>query len=214
MTTIMNGLVAKNGGKSLAPCIPLEGERLVLESQVRECYGRCAYSHKTHEKMADRHSSWLRRFKWLQIILAAMTTGGAVGVLFDKDSLWFAYGAALLSTLLLIANSYVKDLDPGQTAQKHREAASDIWNIREAYLSLLADIVDPTFPLADLRKRRDDLQTQLYKIYRSAPQTDGKAYRKAQDALKNKEDLTFSDAEIDALLPGPLKRKKPEETLA
>ncbi|MGY4566942.1 SLATT domain-containing protein [Bradyrhizobium sp. USDA 3256] len=99
-----------------------------------------------------------------------------------------------------------KDIDPGEVAQKHREAASDIWNIREAYLSLLADIRDPSLSLAELRQRRDDLQAQLHKIYRIAPHTDGKAYGKAQDALKNKEDLTFTDAEIDAFLPAPLKR--------
>jgi hypothetical protein len=58
-----------------------------------------------------------------------------------------------------------------------------------------------------LRQRRDDLQTLLHKIHRSAPHTDGKAYGQAQDALKNREDLTFSDDEIDAFLPGPLKRK-------
>ena len=91
----------------------------------RECYGRCAYSHKTHEKMAERHANWLRRFKWLQIILAALTTGGAVTVLFDRNSFFFAFATALLAILLLIANSYMKDLDPGQTAEKHREAASE-----------------------------------------------------------------------------------------
>jgi hypothetical protein len=192
----------------LAPSTPPEDERYVLESQLRECYGRCAYSHKTHEKMAERHATWLLRFKWLQIILAALTTAGAVGVLFDRTSVFFPYATALLSILLLIANSYMKDLDPGQTAQKHCEAASDIWNIREAYLSLLADIRDRAFPVADLRTRRDELQSQLHKIYRAAPQTDDKAYSKAQDALKNKEDLTFSDAEIDTLLPGPLKRNR------
>jgi hypothetical protein len=41
--------------------------------------------HKTHEKMAERHATWLRRFKWLQIILAALTTAGAVGVLFEQN---------------------------------------------------------------------------------------------------------------------------------
>jgi SMODS and SLOG-associating 2TM effector domain family 4 len=158
MTTITNGRDAKNGERSLALSTPVEDERYVLESQVRECYGRCAYSHKTHEKMAERHATWLRRFKWLQIILAALTTGGAVTVLFDRDSFFFAFATALLAILLLIANSYMKDLDPGQVAQKHREAASDIWNVREAYLSLLTDIRDPKFPLPELRKRRDDLQ--------------------------------------------------------
>jgi SMODS and SLOG-associating 2TM effector domain family 4 len=97
-------------------------------------------------------------------------------------------------------------LDPGQAAQKHREAATAIWNIREAYLSLLTDTRDAGFDLNALRARRDELQTQLHKIYRGAPHTDKKAYGKAQDALKNKEDLTFSDAEIDAFLPDPLKR--------
>jgi conflict system pore-forming effector with SLATT domain len=58
----------------------------------------------------------------------------------------------------------------------------------------------------DIRRLRDDLQAQLHKIYRSAPNTDGRAYGQEQNALKRNEDLTFSDAEIDAFLPGPLKR--------
>lgn len=44
-----------------------------------------------------------------------------------------------LSISMLILNSYVKDIDPGQDAQIHRDAASDIWNVREFYLSLLTD---------------------------------------------------------------------------
>src|SRR5713226_5902357 len=134
--TVTPGRDARSGGKSLVLSIPGDGERAALESQVRECFGRCAYTHKTHEKMAERSAAWLHRVKWLQIILAALTTGGAVGVLFDKNSLFFPYATALLSISMLVVNSYVKDLDPGQAAQKHREAASDIWNVREAYLSL------------------------------------------------------------------------------
>ena len=65
-------------------------------------------------------------------------------------------------------NSYAKDLDPGAAAQKHREAASDIWNIREAYLSLLTDIRDPAIALEPLRQQRDELQSALHKIYRAA----------------------------------------------
>jgi hypothetical protein len=201
-----NGPGVKNGEKSLVPSIPTESERYVLESQVRECFGRCAYTHKTQKKMADRCGSRLRIVKWTQIVLSALTTAGAVGVIFKKDSQFFPYATVMLALLTLILNSYVKDLDPGKASQIHRETASDIWNVRESYLSLLTDIRDPSFSLAELRKRRDELQSRLAKIYRSAPHTDGKAYAKAQDALKNKEDLTFSDAEIDAFLPGPLKR--------
>ena len=66
-------------------------------------------------------------------------------MIFDKASSAFPYATALLAILLLILNSYVKDLNPGEDAQKHRETASDIWNVREKYLSLLTDIRDPSF---------------------------------------------------------------------
>ncbi|SDJ06663.1 hypothetical protein SAMN05216338_103826 [Bradyrhizobium sp. Rc2d] len=176
----------------MAPFIPAEAERLAFESQVRESFGRCAYTHKTHEKMAEGYTARLGHIKLGQIVVSGLTTVGAVGVIFDPSSRYFPYATAVLAFALFFVNGYVKDIDPGEAAQKHREAASDIWNIREAYLSLLADIRDPSLSLAQLRQRRDDLQAQLHKIYRIAPHNNGKAYGKAQDALKNKEDLTFT----------------------
>ncbi|MBR1329894.1 SLATT domain-containing protein [Bradyrhizobium ottawaense] len=192
----------------MAASIPVDDERYVLESQIRELYGRCAYTHKTHEKMAERASTYLWRVKWTQIILSALTTGGAIGVVFDANSAIYPLATAALSILMLIVNSYVKDIDPGQDAQLHRDAASDIWNVREAYLSLLTDIRDLAFSLDDIRKRRDELQGQLHLIYKAAPHTNAKAYSQAQDALQKNEDLTFTDAEIDAFLPSSLKRAR------
>jgi hypothetical protein len=131
---------------------------------------------------------------------------GAVAVIMSKDNPYYPYVTLALSLFGLIVNSYMKDLDPGQAAQKHRETAADLWNIRESYLSLLTDIRDATVPMKDLRARRDELQRQLHHIYLIAPHTDGKAYGEAQDRLKNKEDLTFSEKEIDLMLPTTLRR--------
>lgn len=184
-------------------------ERYALESQIRECYGRCAYTHKTHEKMAERLHDRHRRGKWANIVLSALITGGAVSVIFAKGSSfeqYAGYATAALSILSLIFNAYLKDLDPGALAQRHREAASDIWNIREAYLSLITDVMDKQANIDELRKRRDELQLALHKIYHGAPHTDGKAYEKAQDALKYNEDLTFAEDELDLMLPNSLRR--------
>jgi hypothetical protein len=63
--------------------------------------------------------------------------------------------------------------------------------------------------MPELKDRRDVLQENLHAIYRTAPHTDGRAYVEAQDRLKNKEDLTFSDQEIDLLLPTTLRRNPP-----
>jgi hypothetical protein len=46
-------------------------------------------------------------------------------------------------------------------------------------------------------------------VYSGAPSTNYKAYTQAQKALKELEDMTFSDDEIDAFLPTELKRKQP-----
>ena len=80
--------------------------------------------------------------------------------------------------------------------------------IRQSTADQLAHnhIRDATVPLAKLRTRRDELQSTLHKVYKSAPRTDDEAYSKAQTALKDNEELTFSDTEIDALLPAPLRR--------
>ena len=80
--------------------------------------------------------------------------------------------------------------------------------IREHYLSLLVDVRMQEKPLETLQKKRDELVQQLYEIYRGAPSTNYKAYARAQEALQKLEDLTFSDAEIDAFLPKELKRGK------
>lgn len=184
-------------------------ERYALESQIRECYGRCAYTHKTHEKMAERLHARHKRGKWANIVLSALITGGAVGVIFTKGSAWegyAGYATAALSILSLIFNAYLKDLDPGALAQRHRETASDMWSVRESYLNLITDLLDKNVDTASLRRRRDDLQAALHKIHHGAPHTDGNAYGKAQDALKNKEDLTFSENEIDVMLPASLRR--------
>src|SRR3546814_17045225 len=84
MMTVTSGHAARNGEKSLGHSIPLEGERYVLESEIRECFGRCAYTHKTHAKMAERNARGLRRVTWVQVVLSELTTGGAVAVISEE----------------------------------------------------------------------------------------------------------------------------------
>jgi hypothetical protein len=111
----------------------------------------------------------------------------------------------VISTLLLVLNAYTKNYDLGELAQKHRQAASDIWLVRESYLSLITDLVSGSAPLQVILKARDDLMSKLHGIYSGSPSTTLAAYRKAQAALQTQEDMTFSDAEIDAFLPSQLK---------
>jgi len=182
--------------------------RRILEGQLRECYGRVVYSHKTHEKCADILLSRLSNIKLWQIILSTITTAGFISMVFGAGRVGAAIGV-IVSTALLVLNAYTKDYDLGELAQKHKQAANDLWLVREKYLSLLVDMRMKEKPLESLQKQRDELVEQLHSVYSGAPSTTFQAYKKAQEALKKLEDMTFTDAEIDAFLPQELKRGNP-----
>lgn len=119
-----------------------------------------------------------------------------------------AFIGAILSTALLIINSYIKDYDLGKIAEQHRQAASEIWFIREQYLSLLTDLKINIGNITDIKIKRDKLLKDLHSIYIGSPSTNSKAYQKAWEALNKMEEMTFSDEEIDKFLPTSLRRNQ------
>ena len=177
----------------------------ILEGQLRECFGRVVYSHKTHEKCADILLSRLSQIKLWQIILSAITTGGFIAAVFGAGMVGAIIGVCV-STALLVLNAYTKNYDLGELSQKHRRAGADLWVIREKYLSLITDLRMGDKPVETLQEERDHLLTELHSIYSGAPSTSYAAYKKAQEALNQLEDMTFSDDEIDAFLPNVLKK--------
>ena len=183
----------------------------ILEAQLRECFGRVVYSHKAHEKCADILLTRLSRIKLTQIVLSAISTAGFVATFFGAGKIGVTIGL-VISTALLVLNAYTKDYDLGEAAQKHRQAAADLWLVREKYFSLLTDLAMSARPLATLQTERDSLLEQLHAAYKGAPNTTFKGYSKAQAALKKYEDMTFSDEEIDAFLPKALKRSSNTHT--
>ena len=179
--------------------------RDLIEGQVRECYGRVVYSHKTHEKCADILLSHLSKIKLWQIILSSITTAGFIATFFGAGRVGAVIGVCV-STTLLTLNAYTKNYDLGELAQKHRRAAADLWLIREKHLALLTDLRVGEESLVKITNRRDVLLDDLHGVYLGAPSTTNQAYKKAQEALQQYEEMTFSDSEIDALLPRVLRR--------
>jgi hypothetical protein len=91
-----------------------------------------------------------------------------------------------------------------ETAQEHKNASDLLWKIREEYVSLLTD-----FEILDADKimnKRDELQERTAEIYSNSPRTDVRSYKAAQKALKTEEEQTFSEEEIDIMLPNSIRR--------
>ena len=207
---VIIGLLDRNGEKFMVQATqasqPDRDEQMhTLESQIRECLGRVVYSHVVHEKCAELCLKKLNLIINSQIILSAITTGTLLISIFGEGKVGTIIGA-ISSTILLALNTYTKDYDLGKLAQKHSDIAVTLWGIRESYLSLLTDLAIGSLNLAQGQAKRDDLQKSLESVYQSAPRTNEKAYKRAQNALKVDGQMTNSYQEIDMFLPNILRR--------
>ncbi len=184
----------------------IDSQIKILESQIRELYGRIVWTHKTQEKCADIISKRNTRIKIIQITTSALTTTGILVAVFGENTL-VGIITAILSALLFGLNAYTKDHDLGEISQKHSNAACQLWNIRESYLSLLTDLNSEILSIEQIKNKRDALQNELFNIYKGAPRTINSAYKKATAGLKSNEEMTFSVQEINSLLPEELRKK-------
>ncbi len=186
----------------MAPTSPASPST-ALEGQLREMYGRAAYTHKTHQKMADGYIARYKLIKLVEILLSAATTTSLLVALFGKSEVATAVGA-VLSAILAGCALYFKEASLGEQAQLHTEVGAKLWGAREALLSLLVDLQDGR-PVEEVRQERDRLNAQLEDIYKAAPRTNSKAYGEAQEALKNAEELFFTEDELNKMLPRQLR---------
>lgn len=176
-----------------------------LYQQIQEEYGKLVYTYTCHLKMAQilkRRNSF---FKWLQIILSALSTGGFISVI-CTDEKNLAWAGALLSTILLVVTSYLKEVDLASDSKSHIKTASDLWPLREEYVSLMTDMnfMEDT----DVITKRDDLLSKTAAVYSVALPTNEKAYSQAQEALKNREEQFFTQEELNLMLPIHLRKEK------
>jgi hypothetical protein len=153
--------------------------------------------------MADGYIFRYRAIKTMEISLSALTAGSLLIAGFGDSQPGTILGA-VLSTILLGLTLYFKEASLGEQAQKHTVVASTLWGVREALLSLLVDMNDGR-AVEEVRRECDRLNETLEKIYKGAPRTNIKAYAAAQKSLKEAEELFFSDAELDKMLPKQLR---------
>ncbi|MBA2850838.1 hypothetical protein HNP86_000969 [Methanococcus maripaludis] len=176
-----------------------------LKAQLRECFGKVVYTHKTHEKCADYLIALSKWIKFALIFLSAITTVGLLYAIFGELR-WVKIICTGISFIMLALTLYTKEFNLDEKAEKHKIAALKLWNIRELYSSLLTDLDNLT--LDEIVSRRDELQQTTLEIYEQSPRTDSKGYLKARKALKEDEELYFSEEELDELLPHYLRETK------
>lgn len=181
----------------------LNSQGYKLESQIREAYGRVLYSQTCHDKCIKRYLKLNESLKITQIVLSALSTGSFILTIISDEKMAGVVGS-VLSLALLILNTYFKNFNLVDTAHKHQKASDLLWKIREEYVSLLTDF--EILELQEIMSKRDELQDRTAEVYSNSPRTDSKSYKEAQKALKTEEEQTFSEQEIDIMLPNSIRR--------
>lgn len=179
------------------------GDVAALRGTVRDALGRLIYTHKTHEKAREIESRRSDLVKWVNIVLTSVTSGSLVSTVITSQHA-LLYLSAALSFLTLAFVIFQLTFDPDGASARHQATARELWYLRERFVNLLGDI-ESGLPLHDAIVIRDRLTEDLRQAYAHAPNTSTRAYRLAQHALKVSEEMTFSDEEIDALLPPVLR---------
>ncbi|GHF59549.1 hypothetical protein HNQ07_003852 [Deinococcus metalli] len=170
-----------------------------LFEQIRQLYGRTAYSHKTHEKQADLELSLYNRLTNSQIWLSALTTGSLILAVFGDGKTGTIVGA-LLATLQFGLNLYLKEINLQEKAASHSSAAQELWRVREKLMTLITDMQDKRIETEQVLELRTSYMETLEKVYTSALRTTPRAYSMAQRALKTSGDLSFSESELDHII--------------
>lgn len=165
-----------------------------LRLQITDSAGNVLYTFSAHWYIVNRLKKRYTVIKVFQIVLTALSTGGFLAsVIAGVPGLSWCGGLA--SAVALGLNLYMLNFNLPDNIKSHTDAANELWDVREAYKSLLIDLDD--LELEQIRVMRDALIDRVSKINKNYPGTDDKSFKKAQADIGK---YQFEDGEAARLL--------------
>lgn len=181
----------------------MEANRAAILATTRELYGRLIYSHLTHEK---ERLIWTGKVCWMNrinILLASATTFFAI-ISATMRPTWSIMATALFAVATASFVMWQSNYDPPAKESQHRVAAKELLWLRGQFLLLITDCYT-TCSQKEIEQRLEALTRELTAVYKFAPNTSPEAYAQAK-AIIDSGHFTFSDEEIDRLLPSHLRQ--------
>ncbi|WP_460358251.1 SLATT domain-containing protein [Mycobacterium sp. ZZG] len=137
-------------------CSEVTSEGDATVSNLSQDYGRLVYTHKTHEKEAERkirQSLWLT---WANLIVVSTTLAATIAMPLLEDT-WAQWVPVASAVIAFGFGTAQLSFQPQREAAEHRSAAKAFLNLRDDFARLIADWREnPNAP--ELRSRRDGLR--------------------------------------------------------
>ena len=155
----------------------------LFKEQIEFCYGNIEWSHKIHEKAADRFSSICNWKSWAELILSFIV---GCDVLSQMRSESPVISGILIgsSAMLAFLTSVSKAFNFEKRRDQHIATAKSLWELRETYRSLKTDIPAGLYTVESFVQKRKELQQLASEIYKQAPRTFNWAYDQANKDFK------------------------------
>ncbi|MCH3926648.1 MAG: SLATT domain-containing protein [Atopobiaceae bacterium] len=175
-----------------------------LWSQLTEAYAKEIYSRETQNVAANCTKKLNSGISIAQIVLTSIAAVGFISALLPSAYIATVLAAAC-SAVALGLNLYSRGAKLPEESAAHVKASNDLWAFEQKMISLLTDF-DELKP-SEICAKRDQLFEELDAVYRSAPRTSDRQYKKARNMLKESQAQSFDDGEVDSLLPANLRHK-------
>lgn len=176
--------------------------QVVLE-EVRQNYASVVWTHKIQEKQADIYAKRYRILETINILVAAATSCGIITTIFI-DGIVAKIITAVLSFGTLAITAYFKSFDVKSMEQQHRQAANKFIVIRNRLLHIIAEL-HTKGDIDEISQEYTSIVNELNDIYVGAPSTTDAAVKLAEQALKTKDEYTYTQEEVDHFLPPALR---------
>lgn len=160
----------------------MENTKKKLMRQISDAAGNVLYTYEAHWAIVNRLKTRQAFLKIIQICLTALSTGGFLAsVIAGIPELSWLGG--FTSAIALSLNLYSLNFNLPTDIKSHSDAANDLWDVREAYKSLLCDFEE--LSNEEIRTKRDQITQKVSQINKKYPGTDNEAFSKAQKNIKN-----------------------------
>lgn len=160
----------------------MDKTRKKLLRQISDAAGNVLYTYDAHWNMVNRLKKQQTVIKIIQICLTAVSTGGFLTSIIAGIP-WLSWVGGFTSATALGLNLYSLNFNLPSDIINHTDAANDLWDVREAYKSLLCDFEE--LSNEEIRAKREQITLKVSQINKKYPSTDNEAFAKAQENIKN-----------------------------
>ncbi len=185
----------------------MENTKEVVFDYLKKLYVSVVWTHKIQEKESDRLRNIDVFLKACSIVSLALSASGIFSVIFI-NSQTLAIVTAIFTFFSLIVSIISMSCDFKSSSSKHKRSALEFLTLRNALEVCLTDISYDRFSPEDMIKKKDYFEKKYTECCQMSLSASNIAVRRAKKALYEVKDNTYTNEEMDKIIPMHLRGNK------